>query len=72
MLSITCYMLLILDGNPEIGAHVGQSLFYVICLRHLLRSGQKNNFLSTHAQCVLERKKYLIFNGFNGAYLRKN
>ena len=27
-------MVLILDGNPEIGAHVRSNLCYLICLRH--------------------------------------
>ena len=27
-------MLLILDGNSEIGAHVRSNLSYVVCLRH--------------------------------------
>jgi len=31
-------MVLILDGNSEIGAHVRSKPCYLICLRHLIRS----------------------------------
>ena len=31
-------ILLISDGNPEIGAHVKSNLWYFICLSHLNRS----------------------------------
>ena len=31
-------MVLISDGNSAIGAHVRNTLFYLICLRHLIRS----------------------------------
>ena len=36
-------MVLILDGNPEIGVHVRSNLCYFICLRHLLRSRAVTN-----------------------------
>ena len=32
------YMILLLGGNSEIGAHVRSSLWYLICLRHWIRS----------------------------------
>ena len=35
-------MVLILDGNSEIGAHVRSNLCYFICLRHLIRSRARN------------------------------
>ena len=35
-------MVLILDGNSEIGAHVWRNLGYLICLRQLFRSQKKN------------------------------
>ena len=39
-------MVLILDGNPEIGAHVRSNLCYLICLRHLIKySGHKSDFV---------------------------
>ena len=31
-------MVLILDGNSELGAHVRSHLCYLICCRHLIRS----------------------------------
>ena len=31
-------LVLILDGNPEIGANVRSNLSYLICSRHLIRS----------------------------------
>ena len=50
-------MVLISNGNSEIGAHVRRDLGYLICLMHLFRSGAltnlnlKKNLLSiTHAQ----------------------
>ena len=36
-------MVLILDGNSGIGAQVSSNLCYLICLRHLLRSGVFKN-----------------------------
>ena len=51
----------ILDGNPEIGAHVRRNLYYLICLMHLIRSEvvtnrfffRKHIFFSVRAQHVL-------------------
>ena len=39
---------LILDGNSEIGAHIGSSIFSLICFRRLFRSRTVTNriFLS--------------------------
>ena len=37
------HMVLILDGNSEIGAHVGSNICYLICLRHLIRSRVVSN-----------------------------
>ena len=37
------FMALILDGIPEIDAYVGNNLCYLICLRHLIRSGEVTN-----------------------------
>ena len=36
-------MVLICDGNSEIGAHVESNLCYLICLRHLIRSKAVTN-----------------------------
>ena len=36
-------MALILDGNSGIGAHVKNNLCYLICLRHMIRSGAVKN-----------------------------
>ena len=36
----TYNMVLIVDGNSDIGAYVRSNLFYSICLRHLIRSRQ--------------------------------
>ena len=38
-------MVLILDGNSEIGAHVWSNLCYLICLRHLIRSKTVTNLI---------------------------
>ena len=32
-------LVLILNGNSEIGAHIGRILCCLICARHLIRSG---------------------------------
>ena len=36
-------MVLIVDGNSEIDAHVGSNLCYLICLRHSIRSKAVTN-----------------------------
>ena len=36
-------MVLILDGNYDIGAHVRRILCYFICLRHLIKSREVTN-----------------------------
>ena len=36
-------MVLILDANSEIGAHVERKLCHLICLRHLIRSREVTN-----------------------------
>ena len=43
-------MVLILYDNLEIGAHVSKNLYYLICLRHLIRSRAVTNliFLKTY------------------------
>ena len=55
-------MVLILDGNSEIGAHVRSNLCYLICLGHWIRSRvvinrdffyEKNPILFMHAQFIL-------------------
>ena len=55
-------MLLILDGNSEISAHVRSNFWYLISLRHLIRSSEVKNpifffrkdlFLFMRAQHVL-------------------
>ena len=38
-------MVLILDGNSEIGAHVICNLFHLICLRQFIRSRGVTNFI---------------------------
>ena len=38
MLMIVMIMVLILDGNSEIDAHVNSDLCYPICFRHLISS----------------------------------
>ena len=40
---VLAYMVTILDGNLEIGAHVRSHLCYLICLRHLLGSTAVTN-----------------------------
>ena len=47
-------MVLILDGNLEIGAHVGSNLCYLICFRHLIISRVITNR-------IFYTKKKLIF-----------
>ena len=44
-------MVLILDGNPELGAQVRSNLVYLICLRHSIRSRAVTNqiFFSENA-----------------------
>ena len=37
------YMVIILDGNSGIGAHVGNNLCYSICFRHFIRSKAVTN-----------------------------
>ena len=50
-------MVVILDGNSEIGAHVRSNLCYLICLWHLLRahfsSPKTPIFIHVRATCVL-------------------
>ena len=36
-------MVLNLDGNSEIGAHVRSNVCYLICLRHVIRSKAVTN-----------------------------
>ena len=37
------FMVLILDGNSEIGAHIRRNICYLICLMHLIRSKAVTN-----------------------------
>ena len=37
-------MVLILDGDSEIGVQVGRNLCYLICLRHLILPKKRNFF----------------------------
>ena len=37
------YGMVILDGNSEIGGHVRSNLFYLTCLRHLIKSRAVTN-----------------------------
>ena len=39
-------MVLISDGNPEIGVHMQSDLGYLICLRHLFISRAGTNIFS--------------------------
>ena len=39
-------MVLLLDGNSEIGAHVRSNLCYLICLRHLIKLRSHKSDLS--------------------------
>ena len=66
-------MVLILDGNSEIGAHVGWNICYLIWLRHLIRSRavrnrifflKKDQFpeLSYHLIYKHHAKSKLLFN----------
>ena len=56
-LVIIFFMVLILDSNSKIGAHVLNNLCYLICLKHLIRSraerNWKNLFSFMRAQRVL-------------------
>ena len=45
LLKIFVSMVLVLDGNTEIGTHVKRNLEYLICLRHLIRSKVVTNRL---------------------------
>ena len=36
-------MVLILDGNSEIGAHVKSNLSYLFCIRHLIKRKELTN-----------------------------
>ena len=63
------YMVLILDGDSDIGAQVRCILSYLICLRHLIKSShksfffRKDQFSVMHAQLVLSyHHKYLGLN----------
>ena len=52
-------MVPILDGNSEIDAHARTYLCYIICLRHLIRSGAAKNRYLSH-QKRLSRNKFRI------------
>jgi len=41
--STNVIMVLILDGNSEMGAHVRSNLLYVICIIHLIRARAVTN-----------------------------
>ena len=43
VLKLLFLMVLISDGNSEIGAHVGSNLCYLFCLRHSVRSRAGTN-----------------------------
>ena len=49
-------MVLILDGNLKIGAHVRSNLCYLICLRHLTRSGGVTSHKSPKRPILLDCK----------------
>ena len=45
-------MVLIVDGNSELGAHVGNNLWYLICLRHLIISRAVTNQISFSEKAI--------------------
>ena len=45
LLMISRIMVLILDGNSKIGAHIRNTICYLICCRHLIRSRAITNLI---------------------------
>ena len=45
-------MVLILDGNSEIGAHLSSNLCYLICVRHLFRSRAVTNLINNRFDVI--------------------
>ena len=54
-------MVLILDGNSEIGAHVRSELYYLICLGHLIRSRAVTNLLRTYLFSLMRAPNVLSY-----------
>ena len=52
-------MVLILDGNPEVGAYVRRNLCYLICLRHATCLGLPSN-ISTMGKTFMEELSYKL------------
>ena len=50
------YIVLVLDGNSEIGLHVTNNLYYLSCLRHLIRSRAV-----TYRNCENQKRQRPIF-----------
>ena len=58
-------MVLILDGNSEIGTQVWSDFGYSICLRHLFRPGTVTNLIFfIRLQRVLKRLVLVLFDLF--------
>ena len=53
-------MVIILDGNLEIGAHARSNISYLICLRHLIRLREVTNRRGGDVRVLSLRKKTFL------------